>query len=74
MECIDSGQFDAIVYWFEMQVLDDIKLLTVNPCLHWKQAAKMLGESESVEAGQNVTLSVMLKNSYIDIKCVTDKE
>ncbi|XP_071087204.1 protein arginine N-methyltransferase 9-like [Haliotis cracherodii] len=64
----DTGCVHAVVYWFEVQVMDDIRFSTLDPSLHWRQAAKMMGGQVVVSAGQTQTFKLLLKNSCIDVK------
>ncbi len=66
----ESGCVHGVIYWFEVQVAEGIRYTTLDPSMHWKQAAKMMRTNLNVAAGQSQSFELMLKNSCIDIKPV----
>ncbi|CAH1777609.1 unnamed protein product [Owenia fusiformis] len=68
--CMEPGTIHAILFWFEINLTENLKLCTLDTDLHWKQAAIICPESVEVETGAEIKLKTTCKNSCIDIKLI----
>ncbi len=64
----DAGHVTAVVYWFDLYLTPEKKLVTLDSSLHWRQAAVMQRSHVTVSTGTAVTVSAKCKNSCVDIK------
>ncbi|KAK3100629.1 hypothetical protein FSP39_022782 [Pinctada imbricata] len=66
---METGTLTAIIYWFEFELCEGMKISTLDSMFPWKQAA-IMNKSKSVDvlAGQIVDINVTLKNSNITAK------
>ncbi|XP_050416790.2 protein arginine N-methyltransferase 9 [Patella vulgata] len=65
---LESGSITALVYWFELVVLDDLKICTLDYTSHWKQACMMIKEEVELIEGGMIKLEVNLENSCLELK------
>lgn len=73
----NSGRIHAIPYWFMLHLDDQRSLSTHGGAYaksHWRQAAIMLKEEVTVEAGQELLISASCVNSsiVIDVNLIKD--
>lgn len=70
----DAGQVTAVVYWFELYLTPSTKkIVTLDPNMHWRQAAVMQKNTLTVSTGSTVTVKAKCKSSCIDIKVSLNK-
>ena len=65
---MEPGEVTAVVYWFDMVLLEDIKLTTLDQNSHWRQAAVMQKQHLMVSSGDNLKVKATCKSSLVDIK------
>ena len=71
---VETGRLTAVVYWFEFSLCEGIKISTLDSTLPWKQAA-IMNKSNALDVfpGQELDLTVCLKNSCISVKIDSSK-
>jgi len=66
-----AGRIDAIVYWFDLCIYDDI-IFSTRPerrdLKHWKQAIYYLDNSREVSEGEEITLEVLQSDLSVCFK------
>ena len=67
VKVLESGTITALVYWFELQLLDNLKVSTLDPRTHWKQAGIIMKDEVCVETDQCVVATMTLQNSCLDV-------
>ena len=67
LKTLESGNIHALVYWFELELIDGVKVSTLDARSHWRQAGIMLKDELSVERDQNLVATVTLQNSCLDV-------
>ena len=63
----DSGVVTAIIYWFDLTLTSDVRVCTLDPKLHWHQAAVVLRSPLVVSCGEQIEISAACKNSCIRV-------
>lgn len=63
----DFGQVTAVVYWFELDLTENVRLCTLEPTRHWRQAAVMQRCHLDVSTGTELLITAACKNSYVDV-------
>lgn len=69
----DAGLVTAAVYWFELYLTPTKKIVTLDPSMHWRQAAVMQKNTVTVSTGSTVTVKAKCKSSCVDIKVSLSK-
>lgn len=69
----DTGQVTAVVYWFELYLTPSKKIVTLDPNMHWRQAAVMQKNTVTVSTGTSIAVKAKCKNSCVDIKVSLNK-
>ena len=64
----DCGTVTAAIYWFELTLIDDIKLCTLDKDSHWKQAGVIQRDRVFVAKDANVCVSARCEEGSIDIR------
>lgn len=64
---IDTGVVTAVVYWFDLTLTPDLNLCTLDPKLHWRQAAVVHRAPLGVSCGTQMEVSAACKNSCIRV-------
>ncbi|XP_061536011.1 protein arginine N-methyltransferase 9 [Phycodurus eques] len=67
-----SGRITAVPFWYDIHLDENIRVSTLAPNSHWKQAAVVLQRPLEVTAGEWVRLAVKLHNSSISIEVRRD--
>ena len=67
LKVLETGNIHALVYWFEFELTDGIKISTLDPRSHWRQAGIMMKDEIQVEANQDLVAMVTLQNSCLDV-------
>ncbi|XP_077381880.1 protein arginine N-methyltransferase 9 isoform X1 [Festucalex cinctus] len=68
-----SGRITAVPFWYDIHLDEDIRVSTLAPNSHWKQAAVVLQRPLEVAAGEQVRLAVKFRNSSISIEVRRDE-
>ena len=71
--CTKKGNLNAVVYWFDMNLIDDLTISTLSPLYHWSQAAVVCREVMPVSSGTPVEVKASCRNSCISIETKCDK-
>ncbi len=69
----DTGQVTAVVYWFELYLTPCKKIVTLDPSMHWRQAAVMQKNAVTVSTGSSLVIKAKCKSSCVDIKVSLNK-
>ena len=77
VKIINSGRIHAIPYWFMLHLDNHCSLSTQSGAYvesHWRQAAIVLKEEVTVQAGQELLISASCVNSsiFIDVNTIKD--
>ena len=65
--CTEAGRVHATVYWFDLMLIEGVRLCTLSPTMHWKQAAVMRKEEMVVSTGSRVEVKASIRNSCIGL-------
>lgn len=65
--CSQPGQVHAIVYWFDVTLFEGVKICTLGPTLHWKQAAVICKENLMVSNGTQLDVKTSCQNSCVSV-------
>ncbi|XP_061685224.1 protein arginine N-methyltransferase 9 isoform X2 [Syngnathoides biaculeatus] len=63
-----TGRITAVPFWYDIHLDEEIRVSTLAPNSHWKQAAVVLQRPLEVTGGEWVRLAVKLHNSSISIE------
>ena len=63
----DTGVVTAVVYWFDLTLTPGFSLCTLDPKLHWRQAAIVQRAPPSVSCGMQIEVSAACKNSCVRV-------
>ena len=63
----DSGVVTAVIYWFDLTLTSDLSVCTLDPKLHWRQAAVVLRAPLVVSCGEQIEILAACKNSCIRV-------
>ena len=63
----DGGVVTAVVYWFDLTLTPDLSVCTLDPKLHWRQAAVVQRAPVGVSCGTLVEVTAACKNSCIRV-------
>ncbi|XP_057699598.1 protein arginine N-methyltransferase 9 [Corythoichthys intestinalis] len=66
------GRITAVPFWYDIHLDEEVRVSTLAPDSHWKQAAVVLQRPLEVTAGERVRLSVKIRNSSISIEVRKD--
>ncbi len=64
---VEAGHVTAVVYWFELYLTPSIKICTLDPKMHWMQAAVMQKTAVEVSTGSTMLVKAAVKSSCIDV-------
>ena len=66
----EMGTITAILYWFDLTLSSSIHYSTLDIASHIHQAASILKEPATVNAGTEITVKALCKNSCIDLMLI----
>ncbi len=67
-----SGQLDAVLYWYELHLTEEVIVSSLKLGPNWHSAAFIVKEPIELNKGHKISISCIFTNGFLRLKLLSD--